>query len=346
MRRFQHVSLFFLLLLLPACSILTPGLKVSTPIPVSDLLAGENGLFTATPTPFQPVLAVKNPLATPASTPSSSPPLVNDGMISLGLERPAGQVNILLLGSDWRPGQGYRTDVIMILSLIPDQNRVTLLSFPRDLYLTIPGIGNERINAAQAYGGFALTTQTIKSNFDASVDYYMMTNFAGFENIIDTLGGINVYASYELYDRCDLPQAYNKMCYIPAGWNTMNGETALWYVRSRYSSSDFDRTRRAQEVAIAITQKMMSLNAANRAGELYDLFRNSVETDIPLDLVVRLLPAAVSAAENPSSIKRYAISEDQITHYVVPETGAMVLLPDYDSIASTIKDALYPSLEQ
>ena len=125
----------------------------------------------------------------------------------------------------------------------------------------------------------------------------------------------------------------------------MDGDTALWYVRSRYSTSDFDRTRRAQEVIVAIAQKMMSLNAVNRAPELYELFRNSVETDIPLDLVVRLLPSAAKTVNDPSSIKRFAISEDQITHYIVPETGAMVLLPDFVSIESTIRDALYPTLD-
>jgi LCP family protein required for cell wall assembly len=333
-------------LLLPACSIFSRSASVNTPIPVSDLLVGGNDRYTATPTPFQPAVAVVNPFATATSLPALPPTPATDGKISLGLERPDGQVNILLLGSDWRPGQGYRTDVMMVLSLIPDQNRVTLLSFPRDLYVNISGIGFERINAAQAYGGFELLAETLKINFDAPVDYYMMTNFAGFRSIIDTLGGINVNAAYELYDRCDLPQAYNKMCYIPAGWNTMNGDTALWYVRSRYSTSDFDRTRRAQEVMIAIAQKMMSLNAASRASELYELFRSSVETDIPLELVIQLLPLAAQTIENPAAIQRYAISENQISHYVVPESGAMVLLPDYGSIARTIKDALYPSLEQ
>lgn len=346
MRKLRSMLLFSLLLLLPACSILASDHAVNTPYPVSDLLVGGNDLFTMTPTPFQPQASVENQLPNATSTPTLLPAPVDDGMISLSLERPEGQVNILLLGSDWRPGQGYRTDVILILSVIPDQNRVTLLSFPRDLYVSIPGIGYERINAAQPYGGFALSAETLKYNFDAPVDYYMMTNFAGFKSIIDTLGGVNVYAMYDLYDSCDLPQAYGKMCYIPAGWNTMNGDTALWYVRSRYSTSDFERTRRAQEVMIAVTQKLISLNAVNRASELYELFRNSVETDIPLDLVVSLLPLAARTVDDPAMVKRYAISEDQITHYVVPETGAMVLLPDNEAIAETIKEALYPSLEQ
>lgn len=329
-------------LLVPGCSQISINDAVDTPIPVSDLLIAGNNKFTPTPTPFQPFIPVINPVSTPTAQPSKTALPVNDGMITLGLERPSGQVNILLLGSDWRPGQGYRTDVMMILSLIPERNSVTLLSFPRDLYVNIPGIGYERINAAQAYGGLALSKETLSYNFDAPVDYYMMTNFAGFKSIIDTLGDITVYSAYELYDRCDLPQAYNKMCYIPAGANTMNGQTALWYVRSRYSTSDFDRTRRAQEVILAIAQKMMSLNAINRAPELYNLFSSSVETDIPLDVVVKLLPMAADIVANPGSMQRFTITEEQISHYVVPETGAMVLIPDYNAIAETIRKALFP----
>ena len=122
----------------------------------------------------------------------------------------------------------------------------------------------------------------------------------------------------------------------------MNGQTALWYVRSRYSTSDFDRTRRAQEVILAIAQKMMSLNAINRAPELYNLFSSSVETDIPLDVVVKLLPMAADIVANPGSMQRFTITEEQISHYVVPETGAMVLIPDHNAIAETIRKALFP----
>jgi len=230
----------------------------------------------------------------------------------------------------------------MLLSLMPEQGLATLTSFPRDLYVDIPGIGYERINTSQAFGGFELTRETFKYNFDAPVDYYMMTNFAGFVGIVDTLGGISVNATQELYDRCDLPQAINKMCYVPAGRTTMDGQTALWYVRSRYSTSDFDRTRRAQEVIIAILQKTMSLNAVGRAAELYQLFQSSVETDIPLELVVKMLPFATRIIDQPGTLQRFAISEDDITHYTVPATGAMVMIPDNEAIAEIIRQALYP----
>ena len=331
--------MLFIISVTSGCSLASNATGFRTPIPLNDLLDGK---YPYTPTPFQPITTNNDPVITPG-TPSGL--VINptpSGIIELGLERPEGQVNILLLGSDWRPGMGSRTDVIMLLSLMPEQGVASLTSFPRDLYVDIPGIGYERINTSQAYGGFELTQETFSYNFDAPVDHYMITNFAGFVGIIDTLGSITVNAAYELYDRCDLPQAINKMCYVPAGRTTMDGQTALWYVRSRYSTSDFDRTRRAQEVIIAILQKSMSLNAVGRAGELYQLFQDSVETDVSLELIIRMLPLATKIINEPETLQRYAISEDDITHYTVPETGAMVVIPDNEAIAKIIRQAIYP----
>lgn len=331
--------MLFIISVTSGCSLASNATGFRTPIPLNDLLDGK---YPYTPTPFQPITTNNDPVITPG-TPSGLVIIPTpSGIIELGLERPEGQVNILLLGSDWRPGMGSRTDVIMLLSLMPEQGIASLTSFPRDLYVDIPGIGYERINTSQAYGGFELTQETFSYNFDAPVDHYMITNFAGFIGIIDTLGGITVNAAYELYDRCDLPQAFNKMCYVPAGRTTMDGQTALWYVRSRYSTSDFDRTRRAQEVIIAILQKTMSLNAVGRAGELYQLFQDSVETDVSLELIIRMLPLATKIISEPETLKRYAISEDDITHYTVPETGAMVVIPDNEAIAKIIRQAIYP----
>ena len=278
---------------------------------------------------------------TPTTTPNFIPSPTLTSVIRLGFQKPSGQVNILLLGSDYRPKLGYRTDVIMILSLNPEKGTATLTSFPRDLYVNIPGYGMNRINASQEIGGFDLTAATIKENFDVTVDYYILTNFSGFKDIVNVLGGVTVYAEYELTDTCKLPQAVNKMCHIAAGNNTMDGATALWYVRSRESTNDFDRTRRAQEVITAIFKKAMSLDAIDRGPELYDLFITSVETNLSMDTVLQLLPLSAQLASNPSMVKRYAIGPSNIINHVVPESGAMVLIPDPISISEIIKEAFF-----
>jgi polyisoprenyl-teichoic acid--peptidoglycan teichoic acid transferase len=344
MRRIMVVILIAAVLL-AGCNFPLMSGSLPTPIPISDFLINAGLKYPQTPTPFQPIPPTPTLGVPETEVPTEIPATPTEEQIispiDTGLDRPKGQINILLLGSDWRPNMGYRTDVIMLLSLNPETGTATITSFPRDLYVELPGVGMERINSAQAFGGFELTKATFENNFDAHIDYYMMTNFYGFEGIINTLGGINVYAASSLSDECNLPQAVDKTCFVPAGLNTMNGATALWYVRSRHSSSDFDRTRRAQEVILAVFQKGMSLNAVSRAPELYDMFKSSVETNLPLDIIVKLLPLASKIMADPSIVRQYAIGPNQTYAYIVPVTGANVLIPIPEAVKAIILQALY-----
>ncbi len=335
------------MILLVSCNLPFSVTTKATPtvMSISNILMHSDPNAAPTLTPFQPVgpTATQGPTNTPmaTSTPTVIPTPTLASAVRIGLPRPAGQVNIAILGSDYRPNQGYRTDVIMVLSLNPDKGTASLTSFPRDLYVSIPGIGMSRINAAEPYGDFPLLAATLKENFDFTIDYYIMTTFNGFKSIVDTLGGITVNASAALYDKCDLPQAVEKYCSIPVGGTNMDGATALWYVRSRYSNSDFDRTRRAQEVMSALFQKTMSLDALNRGTELYNLFISSVETNLDVNTVLQLLPFSAQIISNPSVLRRYAIGADNVTNYVIPDNGSMVLIPDPVSISEIIRQAFY-----
>jgi polyisoprenyl-teichoic acid--peptidoglycan teichoic acid transferase len=295
----------------------------------------------ATPTPFLPV----------GSTPTFIPTLVPTAIIPAGagtgtpvplidrLKKPDGQVNILVFGSDYRPGGGYRTDVILLVSLNTIKGTASVVSFPRDLYVNIPGWEMQRVNTAQAHGGFTATVATFQYNFGVTPDFYIMTNFAGFTGIIDTLGGIDIEASQGLTDKCDLPQAVRHYCSIDVGTHHMDGATALWYTRSRHSTSDFDRTRREQEVMQGIFTKLLSLNAVKRGPELWNEFSSSVETNMSVSDVVSLLPLAAKFSDT-SKITRYAIGPGQVTSWVTPE-GADVLLPNQSAIWDIIKAAVY-----
>ena len=335
-----------LLVFLSSCSLPFSPSSTPTPIPISSILLDTGSGIKPTLTPFQPIppTPTKTVIVLPTSTPSPTPTLAPQfpTLAPYSGSQPEGQVNILILGSDSRGDPGFRTDVIILLSLNPNKGTATLTSFPRDLYISIPGIGMERINTAQEYGGFPLTVATFQNNFNVTPNYYMMTNFNGFKGIIDTLGGVDVRAAITFKDKCSVRSLEDGMgyCTIPAGTFHMNGETALWYVRSRYSTSDFDRTRREQEVMIAIFQKMISLNGLNRAAELYGQFNSSVETNIPLSEIIALLPLASQLAANPSSIRHYAIGPTDTYNYIVPGSGAMVLIPDQNAVMSIIQQAL------
>ena len=189
--------------------------------------------------------------------------------------------------------------------------------------------------------GFPLLKSTFEHNFAIPVDFYMMTNFSGFRHIIDTLGGIEINASQNTADRCDLSYQHGAWCSVGPGLEFLDGEMALWYVRSRYTSNDFDRTRRAQEVLEGLFRKLMSLDAVSRAPEIYNLFISSVETDMTLEHVAALLSITPTILSEPIRVSRYYIGPEHVTPYTIPSSGANVLLPNYEAIWEIIKQAVY-----
>jgi len=267
----------------------------------------------------------------PEQTPTPVPTISSESMHQK-------QVNILLLGSDWRPGSGYRTDVIMLLSINPQHNSVSVVSFPRDLYVQIPGWEMNRINTAHQVGGFKMMADTFEHNFGIRPDYYFMVNFQGFKALIDSLGGIDVNAAQNLSDTCS---DINNIgwCSVGPGTVHMDSTMALWYVRSRYSTSDFDRTRRAQEVTQAIFNKAISLYGLSRIPELYAIYTDYVETNMGLAEILPLVPMA-KVVQNPENIHRYNIGPEHGYDWIT-ESGAWVFIPDYYAIYDVLAQALY-----
>jgi len=298
------------------------------------LLADMGKYIGGEPTPFQPFQVTATPAR--AIQPITGSLVPNPGLLPV-----EDQVNILLLGSDWRPNSGYRTDIVLLVSINIKEATVSLVSFPRDLWVEIPGIEKERINTAMGYGGFPLLKSTFEHNFAIPIDYYMMTNFSGFTSIIDTIDGIEIEASQNTQDRCDLSYQHGAWCSIGPGQAHLDGELALWYVRSRYTSNDIDRTRRAQEVLEGLFRKLMSLDAVARAPELYNLFISSVDTDMIFEDMVALIAIAPSILSDTTRVTRYYIGPEQVTSHVFPSSGANVLLPNYDAIWGIIRQAVY-----
>ncbi|MBN2503318.1 MAG: LCP family protein [Anaerolineales bacterium] len=353
-------------LLLAACG--TPGLaqsiapvaQQSTAMPAA--LVGAPANATPTATPFMPIPVTPTPAPTEIPpTPAISPtptfaPLATstpaaadwlDGIdpsfygagttSAMGLfDQPDNQINILLLGSDKRPnGTAYRTDVILLLTLNTELGTVNVTSFPRDLYVFIPGWGMDRINTAHFRGDFELVSLMFEYNFGVRPDHYAMVSFSGFKQIIDLLGGIDVQVEKELTDH---RTGYNWYTVSP-GTMHMDADTALWYVRSRKTTNDFDRTRRQQEVLQGIFMRLVSLDALSKAPEIYDNLDEFVKTDLTFADMVPLLPLAGKVATDGSNINRYAINSEHVTSWLTYE-GAQVLLPNQDLVRSVMLEAL------
>lgn len=326
--------------------LLVPALLLGACAPSSPATATVAG--TPTPTPFLPGggLTQLTPLPTGESGVDLDvafgefPPPSESSDIEIlppvgKLAQPEGQINILILGSDQRPNDGgFRTDVIELLTINPQDKTVSMTSFPRDLYVYHPGWHVSRINAGMQRGGFEMLADTFAYNFGVRPDYYVLVDFNGFTRLVDTLGGIDVQVARRLTDERKGPGDFS----VPAGLVHMDGETALWYVRSRGTSNDYDRGRRHQEVMTAIFQRLLSLNALVRAAELYAQYRQMVRTDIELDDILPMLSLAATIADT-QAINRYAIGPDDVTSFR-NSTGSAVLLPNQERIRRILMQAL------
>jgi len=260
------------------------------------------------------------------------------------------RINLLLLGIDRRGGTGwaYRTDTIMLVTLVPDTRAASILSVPRDLQLTIPGHGQDRINTANVYGslqgdpdgGPALLETTIEANFSIPIDGYLMVDFRAFEQIVDTLGGIEVEVPTRLHDtrypdpKPEDPYAYKTIHFEP-GLQHMDGSQALEYARSRMSTSDFDRAKRQQLVLLAIREKALSPSAIPRWPRLVAVAMDSIRTDFEMD---ELLALAFSAARIDTSKLKQAVLEHPLVYSHRRADGAAVQLPQWDLINPVLVD--------
>jgi len=295
-----------------------------------------------TPTPFQPeevgLVPVTDPLIgqEPIHTPE---PEATPVPTQSPLQKPEGQVNILLLGTDLREGDyGFRTDSITWISLNPKDGFISAVSFPRDLYVQIPGRGENRINVAFQSGGFETLADTMEINFGVRPDYYVLIHMNGFTTLINHLGGINVQTEQNLTDVCPVWINNSGTCSVGPGAVHMNADVALWYVRSRYSTSDVDRARRAQEVLQAIFKRLMSLDAVLKAPDLYNTYTTYLETDVGLSTVISMLPLA-KEIHDTGNIRRYVVDFNYAYSWRTM-TGASVLVPDKQAIHELMLEAL------
>lgn len=252
-------------------------------------------------------------------------------------------VNILLLGVDSRESLSGRSDAIVILSIDTAQKRALLTSVPRDLRVSLDGLPQpQRINAAYAHGGAELARAKLEQVLDVEIPYFAVVNFAGFARIVDTLGGVTI----------DVPSDINDMRYpaadginfepfaLKAGVHHLDGETALKYARTRKSSSsgDFGRMYRQRQLMHALKAQALTPRTLLRIPALYSEFRHAVNTNIPLQTIVRL--ARVASDVSADDVSSYAIDEESGLVSVRYIDGMFVLEPDLAAIRSALHQRL------
>ena len=161
--------------------------------------------------------------------------------------------NFLVIGSDSRSGggSGGLSDVIVLVHINNDRSRVDLLHFPRDLYVSIPGRGKDKINAAFAFGGAPLLVRTVQDLVQTPIDHVSMIGFEGFKAMTDAVGGVDVFAE----ESSSSPSGG-----VVKGMNHLGGDQALAFVRERHqlSEGDISRGKRQQAFIKALMLKGLS----------------------------------------------------------------------------------------
>ncbi len=177
-----------------------------------------------------------------------------------------GPVDIVIMGVDARPGEGYltRADSIMLLNVTPWRLRVSLLSIPRDVFIQVPGYGEQRINTINTLGeqespgsGPALLKASLQQSFGVGVERYVRLDFEAFVAVIDAVGGVDIDVPKLIVDY-EYPTADGGVMTVrfEPGRQHMDGERALQYARTRHQDDDYQRAARQQQVLDALLRKL------------------------------------------------------------------------------------------
>lgn len=249
------------------------------------------------------------------------------------VRRLQGTENILVLGEDQRPGwESWRTDSIMIVVLDYDRRQVGIISVPRDLWVDIPGYGQQRMNTVDyigeemAYpgGGPALVSRVLSDTIGIPTRRHVRIHLDGLARLVDALGGVTVQLDCPLYERApddSSPTGYDEFN-LPAGASLLDGKAARKFATYRTITTDFGRTRRQQQLIWAIRNRALEGDFLARFPELWSALADLYTTDLDLIAAARL--ARFVANLEPERVHGLTFSTDVLEDFVTQD-GEWVL---------------------
>ena len=240
---------------------------------------------------------------------------------------------IFLAGSDSRGDLTARSncDVNMLITVNPNTYEVLLVSIPRDYYVQLHGtVGNKDKLTHAGYYGVDMSINTIQDFLNIHIDYYVKVGFQGVRELVDLIGGVDVYS-----DKAFVPFT-NSSVYINQGMNHMNGDMALAFARERYTYQEGDRHRiqNQQDVLSAVFKKVTSTNdLLLKYTSILNVLSNYLETNVDFRDISRMVNTQLD--KNPSwNIKTYNLNGYDSWGYTYSYGGSMlwVMEPNYDTI--------------
>jgi LCP family protein required for cell wall assembly len=265
-----------------------------------------------------------------------------------------GRINVLLVGMRGTnmPGGSLLADTIMLASFKPGENKVALISIPRDLFVEMPGKNYSRkINEANVLGeengkgkGLEAMKEVVGSITGLPIHYAVSADFNALRETVDILGGITVHLDKPFFEGKQFVEGNE--CggefSLPAGDISLSGDKALCYSRARFATSDFDRARRQQDVLLAIKEKALDLGTLtnfNKLNELLGVMGNDIRTDMePWEM--QELFGILQGIKDPKFFhKVFDTSKDGLLYS--SDNGSYILLPvgdNYDKMREASKN--------
>lgn len=272
-----------------------------------------------------------------AWAPAAGPPV----RLPVVLERRSTTTTVLVLGLDRRGSEIPRTDTILLARLGPPGQSPTVLSIPRDLWVQIPGRGEDRINTAYVWGeiasgggGASLARKTVEENFGVGIDRVAVIDFSCFEAAVEAAGGVTVDVPQRLVDEAyPMKDGGTAEVVFEKGRQALNGERALQYARTRAPDSDFGRIRRQQQVLAAITDRVHNPSVAANVARSAIARCPDAGTDVSLADVALFGGLGVM-----TGAPRFQLLDESTVTPVTLPSGAQVLQPRWDRIRPVVRD--------
>ncbi len=274
---------------------------------------------------------------------------VPDQALSNPLPNPeSDRFDVLILGirgEDDIADGGLLTDTMLVLSLDKKTGAASLISIPRDLYINMLGVKG-KINRVYETGlaqnkGLDLTSNIISRISGIYIDKAIVFDLDAFGTIIDQLDGIDITLAAPFTETTQWGYPFS----LPAGKNHLNKEQALYYVRSRYSSSDFDRARRQQQVIEAIKTKILSLDLLSNPTTITGLIaamNGHIKTNFQLWDIKDLITLAKNLS-NIAKVKQYVLTTDNVLYDTKTKNGEYILLTksgNFDDIKTVFQTSI------
>lgn len=245
---------------------------------------------------------------------------------TLGLAQaaPGKPFNVLLMGADYRHGDtAYRADSIIVARVDPAARKVWILSIPRDTKVDIPGYGAQKINAAHSYGGIHGTITAVEKLTGVKINHYVEANFQGFKQVVDAMGGVWINVPVAIHDIQADDSPHHRAAYVPAGWQRLDGEHALTFVRARHQfvDQDFHRMKDQQLFFKALAKQMASSGNFVRLPLEIAQASRYIKTDMSLGDMINTAQALRSAGSD--SVYTASVTGTWQTPFVYADTSQM-----------------------